>query len=288
MKVTCNDLNKDWLRLVKKELESSGHNLSNLSDDEISIKFYSLEKRSISIKPRKVLKSKDFVCPPNLQEGLELLENRIKNGDDLRQYLSRKLKNINDSDGLLFDWSIYHLHLGIVKEADGFVERTGPLLYARFDDEFAYFINIFNHGAWTMQSLLKSVHQNWPNSIERFRLKDVIGVETVFSDKEIGHLRNANINTVIEVEPGVVYAGPGMGFTASGDSIDSVDKHIDRITGLEDLEKNIKQNALQLLQALFTDLSFIKEENLHFELIRESGEFHLFEKKNQFILRLAN
>jgi hypothetical protein len=288
MRVNTIDLNNDWLRLVKTELESEGFDLTDLTDNKISILYYSLEKRLISKTPRQIFKSTDFSCPENLYDGLKQLEEKIKNGDDLRPHLSRKLKHLDDKDGLLFDWGIYHLHLGTVIESDGFINRTGPLLHARFDNDSAYFINIFNHGAWTKQAMLKTIHDNWPDSIKRFRLQGVLGVEKKFEDSDIHHLRNARVNTLIEIEPGVVYMGPGWGFAASGDSIDAVEKHTDRLWGLSELEKNIKGNTNGLLSSLFQDLSFITNQNLDFELVRENGKFHVYEKNNDFHILLQN
>ncbi len=288
MRVNTINLNKDWLKLVKTELESEGYDLTDLTDEKISILYYSLEKRLISKTPRQIFKSVNFSCSENLQEGLELLEEKIKNGDDLKPYLSRKLKRLEDNDGLLFDWGIYHLHLGTVMESDGFIKRTGPLLHARFDGGSAYFIDIFNHGAWTKQAMLKTIHDNWPDSIKQFRLQGVLGVEKKFEDSDIHHLRNASVNTLIEIEPGVVYMGSGWGFAASGDSIDAVEKHLDRLRGLSELEENIKDNTISLLSSLFQDLSFIKNQNLDLELVRENGKFHVYEKNNDFYILLQN
>lgn len=282
MVVNSINLNKDWLELIKKELESEGFKLGELNDDQISIAFFTLQERLIPAKPRKVLKSKDFNCPAEFQDGLKLLEDKIKAGEILKPHLSRKLKNLNSSDGLLFDWSIYHLHLGSDIKKDGYVNRTGPLLYARFDNENAYLINVLNHGAWTMQSLLKSVHENWPKSIEKFRLEGIVGVEKKFSDLEIADLRGANINTAIEIEPGVVYLGPGWGFTASGHSIAASERLLDLQNNFKDIENEIKQNLLKVLNSHYADLSFIKNKSLDFELIKENGKHRLLEKNNKF------
>ncbi len=288
MRVNTINLNNDWLRLIKTELESEGYDLTDLTDDKISILYYSLEKRLISKVPRKIYKASDFSCPEYLEEGLRQLEEKIKNGNDLKPHLSRKLKKLEDNDGLLFDWGIYHLHLGTVIESDGFVNRTGPLLHARFDNDSAYFINIFNHGAWTKQAMLKTIHYNWPDSIKQFRLQGVLGVEKKFEDSDIHHLRNARVNTLIEIEPGVVYMGPGWGLAASGDSIDAVEKHLDRLRGLSDLEQNLKSNARGILNSLFKDLSFITNQNLDFELVKDKGKFHVYEKNNDFYILLQN
>jgi hypothetical protein len=142
--------------------------------------------------------------------------------------------------------------------------------------------------AWTMQEMLRVIHQNWPDSISSFRIKGVLGVEKKFDDVEVKHLRGAQINTVIEVEPGVVYIGPGLGIAASGDSADAVMKHFDRIKGLMRLEKSLKENTVTLLKSLFENTDFIKNPNLEFSLIRVNGKFHVYEKNNDLTILLNN
>lgn len=288
MRVVKINLNDDWLNIIRQDLIDWDYDISGLTDEKLSILYFTLQKKLIQQRPRKILKSSTFNCPRELILGLESLENKISKGEDLIPHLTRKLKNLDDNDGLLYDWGIFHLHLGIQIESDGFVERTGPLLYARFDNENAYFINVFSHGAWTMQEMLRIIHKNWPESIDSYRIKGIIGVEKTFNDNEIKHLRGAQINTAIEVEPGIVYIGPGGGIAASGDSMESVMRHLDRVRGLEKLEKSIKENTQSLLGSLFESLDFIKNPDLEFSLIRTNGKFRVYEKNNDFTILLNN
>lgn len=58
-------------------------------------------------------------------------------------------------------------------EPNGFVNRTGPVLFARFDEQNAYLINVWSHGNWTNQDMIRIIHNNWPESIEDLkRLQD--------------------------------------------------------------------------------------------------------------------
>jgi len=288
MKVKSIDLNNDWLNIVKEELTALEYHLSNLTDEKISILYFSLKKKLIPPKTRQIKKADVFSCPTNLQTGLQLVESKIINGEELKPHLTRNLKKLDDNDGLLFDWGIFHLHLGTEIDTDGFVKRTGSLLYARFDDSTAYFIGVFNHGAWTMQEMLKTIHKNWPESIEQHRIKGVLGVERNFQDSDIKQLRNAQINTLIEVDRGVIYMGPGGGISASGDSAESVMKHLDRKRGLERLEKSLKENTETLLRSLFQSLDFIKDPELEFKLVSENGKFQVYERNNDFYIILNN
>jgi hypothetical protein len=288
MIVTKIDLTGDWLILIKQELTELGYDLTGLSDDKISILYFSLQKRLITQIPRDIKKSSGFNCPIDLIPGLDLLERKIKNGEDLKPHLTRKLKNLDDIDGLLYDWDIFHLHLGVGIETDGFVKRTGPLLYAKFDNKTAYFIGIYSHGAWTMQEMIRIMHNDWPESIECYRLKGVVGLETSLNDEDIKHLRGAFYNPAIEVEPGVVYIGPGGGFAASGDSIDAVERFSSVHDFLTDLQMNLKEKTEPYLKSLFKKTDFIKNDNLEFQLIKKNGRLFVYENNNGFYLELKN
>jgi hypothetical protein len=287
MMVRSINLNGDWLNIIKSELTETGYDFAGLPDDEISILYYTLKKRLIPSRQRIIEKSNSFACPVELQPGLELLERKISAGEDLKPHLSRKLKCLRETDELLFDWGIFHLHLGSELESDGFIRRTKPVLYARFDDSKAYFINVLNHGAWAMQELLKIIHNNWPESIEQYRLKGVLGVERKFQDNEIKELRSVQINTLIELERGVVYMGPGGGMSASGDSMQSVMEHNRRIGGLEQLEKRLTEDTEPLLLSLFGSVDFITNPELEFQLVRGHGRFKIYEHNNDFDIQLG-
>lgn len=286
MNVNTTDFNNDWLRIVKSELVSEGYDITNLTDEKISISYFSLEKRRITQQPRQVLKSVGFSCPIYFQKNLNIIEEKIKKGDDIKPYLSRKLKNLDEKDNLLFDWGIHHLHLGNIVENDGFIKRTQPLLYVRFDNHNAYFIGIFNHGDWTKQAMIKTIHDNWPESIEQYRIKEAISLGYKVKDSEIKYLREAKFNYLIEIESGVVYMGLGWGITGSGDSAEALGNHLDRLRGLSELERKIKENTSEILISVFHDLSFIKNQNLEFELVRKSGKFYVYEKNNGFYITL--
>lgn len=288
MKLNSIDLYKDWLEIIKKDLLESGYNIDNQDNDKISILYYSLQKRLISQKPRSIYKHENFVCPSELLNGLRLIEDKIKNGDDLKPHQSKKLKKFHDKDELLYDWGIYHFHLGTEMDSDGFVKRTGPLLYAMIKDENAYFIGVFNHGAWTMQEMLKIIHDNWPSAIIQYKLEDVTQLVKNFDDNEIKHLRGANINTILEIAPSAFYIGPGGGFAGSGDSADAVLRFQKMRRQFLYIEKNLRENPEVYLNQFFKNLDFSKVDLMDFELVRKNDIYYVLEKNYGFSFRLNN
>ncbi|MDQ5769577.1 hypothetical protein [Thiothrix subterranea] len=158
------DFYSDWLFFAKGELDNAKIDTSNLIGDQLSLAYLNVRKKLITPMARNVLKSRGFFCPPDHINGLRKLEQEIEAGSDLTPYLSKSVLNPNFHDDLLNHWGIYHLHLGEVLKNE-FITRTGSLLYVRFDDKNAYFLDIREHGAWAQQDIIQIIHDNWPHSI---------------------------------------------------------------------------------------------------------------------------
>lgn len=278
------DLFNDWSNLIKTELDEQLFNTNGLNEDEISILYFSNRKKIIDPKKRTIFKSDIFNCPSEHQLGLELIESKLTKGELLRPFQSRQLKKLKTKDGLLFDWGIYHLHLGTEIQSDGFIERTGPLLYLIIDDFNAYFIDVLNHGEWTNQELLRIIHRNWPQTIESSRIKGkgIVGLEKNFSDEEINQLRRANVNVLIEIEPGVIYIGPGGGVAGNGQSAEAVNAYIENRNNLKRLEDQIIKNTSDFLKQVFTNLDFIKNKKLNFRMEKGLLSHEILEVNNGF------
>lgn len=289
--ITIQSINlfNDWVDNVKSELESKGYTFTGNDREKISVQHYNYLKRIVPPKPRQIKKSDVFTCPADLAAGLSFLENKITSGQDILPHLSRKLKNLDEIDDLLYDWGIFHIHLGTTIESDGYIKRTGPLLFCFFDDENFYFLNVMPHGSWTRQDMLKTIHRNWPHTIDDYRIKNenVVGLSHNVTDDEIKQLRKANINVLIEVEPAIIYVTPGGGFVASGHSMEVMQRHMDNKERLDDFEKQIKSDPEKFLKSVFgEDLSFITNNNLIFKLIKENGKHHLLELNNDLKIEL--
>ena len=204
---------------------------------QMALIHFGVHRRLVSMKPRQILKSKDFSCNSEHHNALAQIERIIQDGDDITPYLSRKIKTVDYNDPLLNDWGIHHLHLGTKVESDGFMNRTGPLLYCRFEEDYVYFIAILPHGVWTMQKLIKTVHQNWPESLSQFRARGVKGEQ--LTDDEIKVLRSKNLNYCLEVEPDVSYFPPGWGTTLAGTNAMDVNKALFLLRQIRQAEQDL-------------------------------------------------
>lgn len=177
---------------------------------------------------------------------------------------------------MLNDWGIYHLHLGTILEGDGFVKRTGPLLFARFDNENAYLINVMIHGSWTKQEMIRVLHDNWPESIEKHKQTgfDLIHVPT---DEEIKLARANGIIMSTQIEPGIYYDPIGGGQTSVKNSIEvmRIKAHVNKI--IKQLEGQITKNANRYGQMLKEQNGYLGKQ-LNFELAFKDGKYFAFEK----------
>ena len=119
-------------------------------------------------------------------------------------------------------------------------------------------------------------------TLESLTKKYELLLEHNATDEEINAMRRANKNVLIEVQPGIIYVGPGGGLVASGHSGAAVNSHLDNLRNLKDLETKIKIDPEAFLKPLFADLTFITNNQLDFEMKNNGLVHYLHEKNNNF------
>jgi len=252
---------KEILLTRLKELETviSTFNYTNQIDehesvDSIYLKYLNLIRRRVEPKPRQVLQSRELVCPPGYEQSLKDIEKEIIKGEDITPYLSKGVQSLNRLDSLLYDWDIHHIHLGSVATPGQFASRTGPVLFARFQEDNAYFIQIMQHGRgykpWFRQDLVKIIQKNWPNTLASHELNAEI--EDQPSDDDIEVWRKGSINVPVVTSNGTPYITPGGGQTLSGHNILDVALKNYVITNTERFETFFKAN-LEVIKKKATD-----------------------------------
>ncbi|MGJ0909207.1 hypothetical protein [Clostridium botulinum] len=277
---------QDWINRLKRELESYGYNVKETRDD-ICFSYFNLKKRLIKAIPRKVLISKEFKCPKELKNGLSLLKNKIEKGENIHPYLSKRILDLSYHDDLLNDWGIYHLHLGTeIDKNTKFIKRTGPLLFARFDERHVYFINVYKHGAWTKQEMIRILHENWSESIKQFRMKEIESVMPKLTDKQYAMLRKSHVTTMVEVEKGAVYFPIGMGYMSSGHSTEAI-RLCDHYSNIfRDYEKYVKDNIASIVKSI-KDRSGNISNKIHFHLWLENNKVFAYELYSNSMIELG-
>lgn len=241
MKVECR-FKPSLAKIFKKEIEELGFDTSKLvTDEDVLHSYCSYSHRLLEKRPRTIHKADTFVCPEEVKGGLAWLESKIEKGESLNPHLNTAIQK-DKLDGLLYDWGIHHLHLGLKYEPTGFVERTGPVLFAVFRPNDAYFVDVRDHEGWSDKGLLEIINRNWPELLEIYRMKDM-KPETTSTEEEITSLRKAGINTFHELSDGNSYLSMGGGITTAGTSQEAVRSYIEIQRLLNGIKKQINDNS---------------------------------------------
>ncbi|MDI6602300.1 MAG: hypothetical protein QME46_11095 [Thermoanaerobacteraceae bacterium] len=245
------DLIGDLNKIVNKRLEGMGYKPVN--GNYSTIDYFKALRKLIPAKPRNILYSKEFICPHECEDGLNLLENAIKSGDNLVPFMSKQITNPKHNDLLLNDWGIYHFHLNTKKEENGFIKRSAWLLLAYIDDNYAYLINVYPHNKpnlWTHQKMVEILHNNWSDLLEKFHLKEVSGLSEKIDDEKYAQLRKAGASTFVELGKDKVFGMIGGGYATDGSSITAVRESDYWHNYLREVEFFIKENYYSFKQQM--------------------------------------
>lgn len=215
------DFRSDWTKILRQKLIEAGCSIDSKQDsDAVCIQYFNTLKRRIEPKPRKILIAKEFKCPTEHTKGVNIVRQKAENGQELTPHLN-KVHSPDAPDSLLNAWGIYHFHLGTLVEKSGFMQRTGPLLFARVTDDFFYMLDVLGHGSWYQQRLIEIIHNNWRESIKMYKISEGYRLATPPpTDEDVAELRKSNINTSIQVSDGTIYLPLGGGQMASGIGLD--------------------------------------------------------------------
>lgn len=282
------DFLSDWKIILHDELKNMGYNnISSISDPtQLSITYYNVLKKKISKAHRKVLISKEFKCPDNLQSGVDLIKEKSEKGEDIMPHLSKTILKLDYNDALLNDWGIYHFHLGTNTNASQFVERTGQLLFARVITDTIFFIDVMKHGNWTKQEIIEIIHNNWPKSIQQFKLDDDVELLYAPSDDDIKKLRRVNLNSTLQLKDGSIYMfSIGGGLTTSGESTQAVIFAIQSVKAVKHLEKYVKNDINHIKAIIEKDIPEILYP-LHFKLAFKNNCAYFIELNNSILFKL--
>ena len=176
-------------------------------------------------------------------------------------------------------------------DPDGFTnrDRNDPLndyfLYARIDDDNAYLINIYQHGAWTKQEMVKIIHNNWPETIRAFLMENVVELTCKTSDDDLKSLRKNHINTCVEVNPGTIYMPIGFGSSLDGTNSEIVMVYTRYMRKITKIEKAIKKQIGQIEKAITSEGKSVPKV-LDFHLLINNNEFNVIEQNTNIVFKI--
>lgn len=207
-----NKILKDYERYCIKQLKKEfiRYKPSKLSP---IVDYQRFKYRTISVKPRRVVEPSNLVIPDRYQLIYNKIVSDIVSGEPLRKYQSKKLKNEKYNDDMLSHWKIQHFHLGDSLGKDGFVKRSGDLLFVYLKEDCAYIIGFYQHGSWCDIDIIEVIHNNWPKELIEFKSEKK---SKSITQDEYKRLRANGYNTTIVVSDGTEYFGPGFGVVSGG------------------------------------------------------------------------
>ena len=210
-------LESDLSRLIRDQFDKNSISYNrSMPLDRLTARYFEMTTRRIQPVPRQVHFSNQIHSSLGelSREGegdsaardawrmVFRLRQHLVDGVNVNAFLSKNILNAAGWDGLLWSYGMHHFHLGPETDKDGFVKRSGHLLFAIVTPTDAYFVDVKPHPekdgiGWVSQELLQIVHSSWPELIEANVLHGVFGDE--LTDEEVQELRRKNMNAPINI-----------------------------------------------------------------------------------------
>ena len=231
-----------------------------VDDEELLTAYYNATRRIVGAWPRTVHRASGFVVPrdPDQARALSTIEQKLQKGESVLPYLSRKIRDLSYNDLLFNDWGIHHFHLGTNIAEDGFVNRTGPLLYVVLGDTIdfygkgntdAHLLAVMDHSDFATQELVEILHENWPE-LPQFDMPGVNGDR--LSDTDIRRLRELHTNYCLRLRDGKSCFAPGGGITGAGTSMIDRMRAMHRIWWAEQQQEVVLSQMLGVIEREMT------------------------------------
>ena len=228
----CSDLS----RLLRGEFDKHGISYGrSMTLDRLVARYFEMKIRLIHPAPRQVhfsdqayaslgklsRRGKDDTTAGDAWTAVFRLRQLLVEGANVNAFLSRKIRRARGWDGLLWSYGMHHFHLGSETDKDGFVKRSGHLLFGIVAPLDVYFVDVRPHPPpngveWVSQELLRIVHSNWPELIEANVVQGVRASE--LTDEEMHELRRKNVNYAMNIE-GKAIAPLRGGMAGDGSSV---------------------------------------------------------------------
>lgn len=277
--------------VVKEELGHYGMtDFTGMDDQELIALNLNLKHKLIRQERFVVKESPEVIAKGNAlgtqyKTAYAEIRQKLTNGDDVNPFLSKQAKNPKYHDCLLLDWDIHHFHLNCNNSGGYFNDRSDYLLMVLLKDGIAYFVDIEHHSdneVFVKREYLEIIHNNWPDAIERFALKEVLDVAVHYTNDDIKKLRKANINAILKIG-NKVYAPIGGGMTSAGTGSMHMVRAIRWKKSIDSIEERYIANKAAILAAISTQLGrLIEELDLDFDYL--DGQLFLVEKNSGMAL----
>ena len=245
------NLSDDWREFIEAEAPKLGLRYSATSTlEQNTIAFLNARRRSVPCRPRVVHESREFRSQSLGQHATDYLalKKLIGDGGDLTPYLSSDIQRSRaaENDKTLNSWGLHHLHFRPVPA------RTRDVLFARITDSAVFVVKLLPHGSqhretWVDPSLLRILHENWPEVGSR-ELRGITP-EVLTSDQRIA-LRKNNVNFAVSMQDGTAHLGAEVGITATGSCLQDVTECHRILVELDRHQQIVEENEAAIRSAL--------------------------------------
>ena len=188
--------------------------------------YYNFIFRLILSSPRVTHKSANFDSSygdlSSDEKGqVDLLLAKITTGEDLREYQSKQVLTYSSKklDNLLMDWGIFHLHLK--------PSRSGKLIFAVFNKDNAYLLDIKDHDSFADKDLLQILDDTWSELIEHRKVPEHIkSLHSGFEGSDLTEVRRNGVDTFQVINDRIIppLGGGITSATTSGLAQDNLSK----------------------------------------------------------------
>lgn len=282
----------DLAQYAKQELIDAGITVPDEWDDySVCLNYYEISQRWFNSSiPYKVLYSEELLRKiPSLsteeQKAVKEIEDCLLNCKPITSYMSKLIKktDMKNSDFLLKNWGIYHVHLEKLSLPKlGFTKPN--LLFFQPKGNVVHFIDVKPHpkgATWFDRGLLEIIYANWPWLLLFFY--GAKPLEIIPDDKI--HQFTKNAVTILDFHGGALMPS-NLGVASSGNSALAV-RETDRIfNNLRLHEQNLTENEVEIKKLLYKSTGLKIEEKLEYELIIEDDYFVAYEKHTNAKIRL--
>ena len=288
------DFIKDYADIVKEILKLEGFTISNdLNDEEIMSRWSHWNLKQIEPKPRTIHLSSKIQCislDEKYMNALDKITVALKNGEDVNKYLSKKLLQY-DTDFLLCDWNIKHLHLSNEDEVNSrFAERSDKLLFLMHNSTDVYLIDVRDHNeknVFAKRELIKIVNKEWSYLIDDRKMQGARPVPGfILSDEDIDKLRRVGMVILTELGDDELMVPINFGVTTAGTPV-WVREQVDMMNRyLRYRQQYVEENYKDITNVI--KLKFPHQVDFDFRIEIYNNRFEVFEMNSLCLIEIPN
>ncbi len=245
---------------------------------DMLLDYLTVMKKLVKPIPRKVIYNPEFsdrLKEHSKEKEIRYLERLFVLGKNVNFYQSKRIFQTRFHDHLLYEWNIFHFHLGNeLEKKSSFIKQTDQMLFVYVLEDTAVFLDTETHknGIFGNIKWLEILHDHFPHLIEQYKDRTIRNVAPVLDAAERQLYWDKGLSPFLTKIRDAVYNSPGIGRTTSGHSILVVDKVNSIIRWLFKITEQFSSNA-----EIICDIFKLNRENSKFKIEFNSSTIDIIE-----------